>query len=112
MVTIYLRHYGGTFEEMARKHNGGPQGHKKECTKKYWEKVKTELERSFLSEIDSIYLSNDSSTLYGLEKNDGKLYKFDTKTGEKTFLYEKKLSRVQNIVWDYDGKLYMQGIHF
>ncbi len=44
MATIYLKHYGGTFEEMARKHNGGPQGHKKESTKPYWEKVKARLE--------------------------------------------------------------------
>jgi hypothetical protein len=43
MVTIYLKHYGGTFEEMARKHNGGPNGHKKESTKEYWEKVKSRL---------------------------------------------------------------------
>ena len=45
MVTIYLKHYGGTFEEMARKHNGGPQGHKKESTKAYWEKIKDRLNR-------------------------------------------------------------------
>jgi hypothetical protein len=45
MVTIYLKHYGGTFEEMARKHNGGPQGHKKESTKAYWLKVKARMER-------------------------------------------------------------------
>ena len=47
MVTIYLNHYGGTFEEMARKHNGGPQGHKKESTKKYWLKVKNSLDDRF-----------------------------------------------------------------
>ena len=46
MVRIYLKHYGGTFEEMARKHNGGPQGHKKESTKEYWEKVKNRLSAS------------------------------------------------------------------
>ena len=45
IVEVYLKHYGGTFEEMARKHNGGPAGHKKECTKKYWEKVKILLEK-------------------------------------------------------------------
>ncbi len=44
MVTIYLNHYGGTFEEMARKQNGGPQGHKKESTKAYWLKVKARME--------------------------------------------------------------------
>ncbi len=43
MVRVYLEHYGGTFEEMARKHNGGPQGHLKESTKPYWEKVKARL---------------------------------------------------------------------
>jgi len=44
MASIYLTHYGGTFEEMARKHNGGPQGHKKEATKSYWLKVKARME--------------------------------------------------------------------
>jgi hypothetical protein len=44
MVTIYLKHYGGTFEEMARKHNGGPKGHLKEATKPYWIKVKNRME--------------------------------------------------------------------
>ena len=45
MATIYLNHYGGTLEEMARIHNGGPQGHKKESTLKYWVKVKERLEQ-------------------------------------------------------------------
>ena len=44
MVSIYLKHYGGTVEEMARKHNGGPNGHKKESIKKYWDKVRKVLE--------------------------------------------------------------------
>ena len=44
MVKTYLTHYGGTVEEMARKHNGGPTGHKKEATVKYWLKVKAEME--------------------------------------------------------------------
>ena len=44
MVSIYLNHYGGTFEEMARKHNGGPNGHNKESTKSYWLKVKSRME--------------------------------------------------------------------
>jgi len=43
MATTYLKHYGGTFEEMARKHNGGPQGHKKESTEAYWLKVKARM---------------------------------------------------------------------
>ena len=29
-----------TQEDVARIHNGGPNGYKKECTKKYWSKVK------------------------------------------------------------------------
>jgi len=29
-----------TFEDIARIHNGGPNGHRKEITKRYWEKVK------------------------------------------------------------------------
>lgn len=52
MVQIYLEHYATkkrigrepTFEDMARIHNGGPNGWKKESTKPYWQKVKRELE--------------------------------------------------------------------
>ena len=40
---IYLNHYGGNWEEMARKWNGGPKGHKKEATTKYWHKVQRNL---------------------------------------------------------------------
>ena len=48
MVRIYLRHYATekrlghepTVEDMARIHNGGPNGYKKASTLKYWEKVK------------------------------------------------------------------------
>ena len=34
-----------TAEDIARIHNGGPNGYKKQATKKYWVKVKAELER-------------------------------------------------------------------
>ena len=34
------------FEKMARIWNGGPQGHTKECTIAYWNKVKNELDRN------------------------------------------------------------------
>lgn len=34
-----------TFEVMARIHNGGPYGYKKDCTKAYWLKVKDAMER-------------------------------------------------------------------
>ena len=44
MANTYLLHYGGTFEEMARKHNGGPRGHLKGSTKPYWLKVKSRME--------------------------------------------------------------------
>ena len=73
---------------------------------------KTDLGKNSSSKINSIYLSNDSSTLYGLETRYGKLYKFDIETGEKTFLYEKKLSHRQNIVGDFNNKLYIQGTHY
>ena len=51
MVDTYLRHYATmrrigkrpTFEDMARIHNGGPNGWKKESTLPYWEKVKVVL---------------------------------------------------------------------
>ena len=49
MFLIYTGHYGvkledkldrkATFEDLARIHNGGPNGWKKDSTKKYWEKV-------------------------------------------------------------------------
>ena len=32
-----------TQEDVARIHNGGPNGYKKECTKKYWKKVEVIL---------------------------------------------------------------------
>ncbi len=44
MVRVFLNHYGGTFEEMARKHNGGPNGHNKPSTEAYWLKVKARME--------------------------------------------------------------------
>ena len=31
------------FEVLARVHNGGPKGHKKEATKKYWAKVRQKM---------------------------------------------------------------------
>ena len=34
-----------TMEDIARIHNGGPNGYKKNATLKYWEKVKKELNR-------------------------------------------------------------------
>lgn len=55
MVTIYLAHWGAryaafmnkpaTAEVLARIHNGGPYGWNKIHTKKYWNKVKLELEK-------------------------------------------------------------------
>ena len=53
MVEIYLTHYGrrverltgrkATLEDLARIHNGGPNGFKKDCTKKYWSRCKKHL---------------------------------------------------------------------
>lgn len=43
MARIYLNKYGKTTEEKARNWNGGPNGYKKDATKKYWNKVKKEL---------------------------------------------------------------------
>lgn len=47
VVEAYLMRYGKgkTIEQLARIHNGGPNGWKKECTKKYWERVKKVLEK-------------------------------------------------------------------
>ena len=44
MARVYFNHYGGTVEEMAKKFNGGPMGHKKKSTESYWEKVKARME--------------------------------------------------------------------
>lgn len=64
MVNAYLTHYGGTIEEMARKHNGGPDGWRDDPewfvrnrgytleeakskianTKAYWVKIKERLD--------------------------------------------------------------------
>lgn len=47
MFEVYLDHYGATsYEEAARKWNGGPRGPSKEATVPYWEKVRIELEKS------------------------------------------------------------------
>lgn len=53
MMVLYWQHYGAkyehiagehvTYEVLARIHNGGPDGWRKEATKKYWEKVKRYL---------------------------------------------------------------------
>jgi len=59
MVTVYVQHYCGIagwdgefrptqmdrFEAMARIHNGGPQGYRKESTESYWLKVLAELKK-------------------------------------------------------------------
>jgi hypothetical protein len=49
MAYIYFRHYckGFTPEQKARCWNGGPEGHLKESTKAYWDKVLVEIERLF-----------------------------------------------------------------
>lgn len=46
VVIAYLSRYGKgkTDEQLARIHNGGPSGHKKSSTLKYWKKVKKELD--------------------------------------------------------------------
>lgn len=46
MARVYLSHYCSEVnpEKMARIHNGGPSGHKKESTKAYWLKVKARME--------------------------------------------------------------------
>lgn len=51
MVITYLHHYvteqrigrAFTYEDMARIHNGGPNGWKKKSTKKYWKKVENQM---------------------------------------------------------------------
>jgi len=51
MVKVYISHYATkkrlkhepTLQDMARIHNAGPNGYKKQCSKKYWLKVQKEL---------------------------------------------------------------------
>ena len=44
MLGEYLDHYGAaSYEEAARKWNGGPDGHTEEATVPYWEKVRKAL---------------------------------------------------------------------
>ncbi len=56
MTEIYIMYYAGIrtnvsytteqwYETMARIHNGGPDGYKKESTKPYWDKVKARMAR-------------------------------------------------------------------
>ncbi len=46
MAITYLSHYGKgrSLEDIARIHNGGPNGYKKISTKKYWLKIKNYLD--------------------------------------------------------------------
>lgn len=51
VIREYMKRYARdaweqhNFEILARIHNGGPRGHKKKATVKYWNKVKKELNR-------------------------------------------------------------------
>lgn len=47
VVKTYLGHYGRgkSTESMARIHNGGPKGHLRSATIKYWTKIEKELNR-------------------------------------------------------------------
>jgi len=55
MMFLYWKHYGylackqtkvlPTYETLARIHNGGPDGWRKQCTVSYWLRVKKELEK-------------------------------------------------------------------
>ncbi len=51
MVYIYLRHYGEdkSLEDMARIHNGGPDGRKKKSTEEYWQKVKNRMAKKYFT---------------------------------------------------------------
>jgi len=48
IVIAYMDRYApanASDETLARIHNGGPRGHKKAATNKYWDKVKKEMKR-------------------------------------------------------------------
>jgi len=48
IVRAYWKRYapkGATIEQLARIHNGGPQGHKRNATLKYWNKIVKEMSK-------------------------------------------------------------------
>ena len=48
IVRAYWKRYapkGATIEQLARIHNGGPQGHKRTATLKYWNKIVKEMSK-------------------------------------------------------------------
>ena len=51
---LYLQHYAppnATVEQLARIWNGGPKGHKKSATIKYWNKVKKQIGQHTFGEL-------------------------------------------------------------
>jgi soluble lytic murein transglycosylase-like protein len=55
MFNIYTNYYTkmvGNKERIARRWNGGPNGHKKKSTISYWNKVKKVLESDWIKEIN------------------------------------------------------------
>ena len=55
MMVTYWTHYGAryerltgkpvTYEVLARIHNGGPDGWRRKCTEKYWDRVRAAMEK-------------------------------------------------------------------
>ena len=55
MVWLYDERWGdGTAETMARNHNGGPDGHRQECTAGYWNDIERILQDWRLSNDPNI----------------------------------------------------------
>lgn len=65
-----------------------------------------------ISNIDALYCTEESSVLYGIETETGKLYTFDIVTGRKKFLYQAQFAKMHHIVGKDNDTLYIQGTYF
>ena len=102
MVIIYLEEYAGGYtgedfytgvvlgdwqpEKMARIHNGGPDGWKKDCTTPYWEKVKARLDAECGDQYAKELMAKEVKTMRYVIKWKSKL---TDKTGSGTKGFKK-----------------------
>ncbi len=77
-----------------------------------WQTPLAQRTNSVATELDSILLSNDAATLYGLSEDYGDLYRFDSQTGKKEFLCASKLGRATEFVGTFNNKPYLRGVSY
>lgn len=78
-----------------------------------WETSIVAPESIIRDQITDIQLSEDERTLYGLhDYNKGHLYRFDTKSGEKTYLYAVNEARGHKFVGFHNNKPYLCSYSF